>query len=135
MPATGARAAFVLEAFRSFTWENPNVRAIYGKVARDTKDQPIPTFFDDMTSVEAVARERAALLGQHARAFQATIGALADLGGQLDMQQALPPARIESSELAASFDCVVSAVNAYETEGERTVITLWGICGSIPSPS
>jgi hypothetical protein len=131
MPATAARAGFVLEEFRSFVWENPNVRSLYGKVARDTKDQPIPTFFDNMSSVEAVALERAALLGQHSRAFRVSVGQLMDLDADLAMQDALPGASIASDELSANFGCAVIAIDSYDTEADRTTLTLWGVCGTI----
>lgn len=132
MPATAARAGFVLEEYRSIVWENPNVRTLYGKVARDTKDQPVPTFFDNMSSVQAIVNERAALLGQHARGFRVTVGKLIDLEITADMQESLPGARVESNELAASFDCAVIAIDSYDTENDRTVLTTWGICGDIP---
>ena len=89
MPATPSRIAFVEQQFRSLAWTNPAVTTAYGKVARDTKDQPVATFFSNMTDVHAVLSERAALLGCHARAFHIRTGQLLDLQADLDMGQGL----------------------------------------------
>lgn len=131
MPATPARAAFVQEGFRSAVWRNSAVRDLYGKVARDTKDAPIPTFFDNIADVEAQVEERGALLGQHARAFKVRIGVLVDLDADLDFSQTLPSAALVADELVADFPVAISTIESYDTQGESTTLTAWGICGVI----
>lgn len=126
MPATSARAAFVQEEYRSAVWSDADVRTIYGKVARDTKDAPIPTFFDDIADVQAMVDERGALLGGHARAFRVTVGQLMDLSNDLDMRLVLPGAHLKADELVADLDTAVFAIEAYDTEREQTVLGLWG---------
>jgi hypothetical protein len=131
MPATPARAAFVQESYRSAVWRNSAVRDLYGKVARDTKDEPIPTFFDDIDDVQTMVDERGVLLGQHARAFRVKIGALMDMTNDLDFSQTLPAAALLADELAADFACAVPAVESYDTGNDVTTLSVWGICGTI----
>jgi hypothetical protein len=126
MPATPERAAFVAQGFRSAVWSNSTIRDMYGKVARDTGDQPIETYFDDMSAVQAMVNERGALLGGHARAFKVRIGALLDLEGDLDMATVLPAAHLTADELVADLACAVAAVDSYDTGNGQTTLTLWG---------
>ncbi|WP_334656714.1 hypothetical protein [Sphingomonas panaciterrae] len=122
MPATPQRIAFVLEEFRSTTWSDPAVQTMYGKVARDTGDAPIDTYFDDVSAVQAMANERGALLGAHSRAFRTRVdGTLA-----LDFLSALPGARMIDDELVADMDTAVVAIESYDTGTEQTTLATWG---------
>jgi hypothetical protein len=122
LPATPSRIAFVLEEFRSATWSDPAVQTMYGKVARDTGDAPIDTFFDDMAAVQIMVDERGALLGAHARAFRTKVDGAIDLA----FLSALPGARVIDDELVADMNCAVVAIESYDTGGDQTVLATWG---------
>ena len=126
MPATPARAEFVVQEFRSVVRSDSAVLAQYGKVARDTGDTPIDTFFDSMADVATMANERGALLGGHARAFRVTVNGLIDLDGAFAMTDALPGAHLRDAELVADLDCVVTTIEAYDTAADQTVLSIWG---------
>ena len=117
MPATPARIAFVRQEFRSYVWSDAGVQTLYGKVARDTGDQPIDTWFDDMT----------ALLGRHARAFRTKVDELVDLDGAFAMTQALPGAQMVDGELFANLACAVVSIESYDTGAEQTTLATWGV--------
>lgn len=127
MPATPTRAAFVNEQWRSVVRQNDTVRAIYGKSARDTRDEPIETYFDNIADVQAIASQRGALLEGHARAFRVQIGGLVDLNEAFAMTQALPGVQVVSSELGVSMAAAVVSIDAYDTANDRTTITVWGV--------
>ncbi|WP_267396192.1 MULTISPECIES: hypothetical protein [unclassified Sphingomonas] len=127
MPATAERAAFVSEEFRSFVWSDPNVQTLYGKVARDTGDTPIDTYFDDMAAVQMMAAERGALLGRHARAFRTKVDHLVDLDGAYAMTAALPGTQIVDDELVANMPAAIVSIEAYDTGAEQTTLASWGV--------
>lgn len=129
MPATPDRIAFVREEFRSFVWSDPSVQSLYGKVARDTGATPVDTFFDDMSAVQAMALERGALLGRHARAFMTKVDELVDLDADFAMEDGLPGVRLVDDELAADLACAVVGIQSYDTGAEQTILASWGIIG------
>ena len=126
MPATPARAAFVSEEYRSATWTNDGNRTLYGKVARDTLDQPVDTFFDDISAVQTMVNERGALIGQHARAFRVAIGVGVDIEGALAIDDVLPCATVKSNDLVANMTCAVVAIESYDTGTGQAVVAVWG---------
>ena len=127
MPATPTEAAYVQQEFRSAIWESATVLALYGKVARDTGDAPIDTFFDSVADVQTMVNERGALLGAHSRAFRVQIGRLVDLGGDYAMSSLLPGAHVTDTELVADMDCAVTNIESYNTESGQTTVAAWGI--------
>jgi len=131
MPATPTRIAFVEQQFRSLAWTNPAVTTAYGKVARDTKDQPVATFFSNMTDVHAVLSERAALLGCHARAFHIRTGQLLDLQADLDMRQGLPGGHVISDELVVDMDGAIVSIDPYDTDAQQLTVAVWGTLGAL----
>lgn len=126
MPATPARAEFVAQEFRSATWSDSGVRTLYGKVARDTGDSPIQTFFDNVADAQVLADERGALLGAHARAFRVRIAGLMDLDTDLDMSTVLPAATLIDDVQVANMAVVVANIESYDTADEQTVLAVWG---------
>lgn len=126
MPATAARAAFVAEELRSAVWQDPSVQALYGKVARDTADSPIDTYFDSMADVQTMANERGALLGAHVRAFRLQLADLVDLDGDFSLATALPGARVRIEEAVADMACAIVSIESYDTAAETTTLALWG---------
>lgn len=133
MPATPARSTFVQQQFRSLVWKSDRVLAQYGKVARDTAESPIDTFFDDMSAVQIMLDERAAILGRHARAFRVQLGTLIDLSGDYALNQALPGVHIKADELVADVDCAVVAIENYDAGSGKTTIAAWGAVGAFES--
>lgn len=131
MPATAERAAFAKEEFRSAVWKNDNVRNLYGKVARDTKDQPVVSFFDDKDDAQALIEERGALLGVHARRFRPVIDDVitdADLG----MALAVPAATLIDDDLVADMDVAIVGIEV-DFDAERSTIQVWGTIGVMPT--
>ncbi|WP_374139375.1 hypothetical protein [Sphingomonas sp.] len=126
MPATPARAAFVSEEYRSAVYQNTGIKTLYGKVARDTLDAPIDTYFDDVSAVQTMVNERGALLEKHARAFRLQIGAPVDIGGVFAINNLLPGATVKSDELLANMSCAVVAIEAYDTGTGQATVAVWG---------
>lgn len=131
MPATAERAAFVAEQFRSATWESQQVKDLYGRVARDTKDEPYESFFDDPLDAQKMLNERGLLIGSHARRFRTTIGKVL-LESDLDLSQAVPSATIIDDDLVANMTAAIVAVESIDLDDEKTVLNLWGVIGAAP---
>lgn len=125
MVATPERIGFVTREFRSVVWSDSGVRDLYGNVARDTGDAPVETFFDDPDDARAMAEERGALLGAHARRFRVEIAAALDEAA-IDMSEELPAATLIDDELAANLDVAISAIEGVDLERERTSLIVWG---------
>lgn len=128
---TPERAAFVQEEFRSVTWESVEIKTLYGKVARDTKDDPIITYFDNEADCYLIAQERGQILGSHARRFKVTVNAIlteADLGFAL----ALPGAHLIDDELVADLDVAVASIETVDFNTGQTTLMVWGRVGSVP---
>lgn len=126
MPATPARAAFVSEEYRSAVFQNTSIKSLYGKVARDTLDAPIDTFFDDVSAVQSRVNERGALLEKHARAFRLQLAAPVDIDGVFAIDDLLPGATIKSDELVLNMTCAVVAIEAYDTGTGQATVAVWG---------
>ena len=127
MPATPERAAFVQTEFRSAVWQDPTVLAQYGRVARDTGDAPIETYFDSIDHVQIMANERGALLGSHSRAFRTKVGILVELEGNFAMSQLLPGIHVRDDELVADMDCACVSIESYDTDAGQTTFVTWGV--------
>lgn len=126
MPVSPEQAGFVQQAYRSAIWEDPAVRSMYGKVARDTGENPIPTYFDDIADAQAMADERGALLSGHARAFTVTVQDLDVLDSALLFSETLPAVTLVDDELVANLDCAVIAVASFDMDTGQTQLVLWG---------
>jgi len=129
MPATPERAAFVQSEFRSAVWEDPAVLAQYGRVARDTADAPVETFFDSMDHVQIMVDERGALLGTHSRAFRTKVGTLVDLDGDFAMGHLLPGIHVRDDELVADMDAACVSIESYDIDAGQTTFVTWGQVG------
>lgn len=134
MPATAERAAFVREEYRSSVYTNEGVRDLYGKIARDTEDTPVVSFFDEPLHAWYMVQERGAVLSAHARHFKVTID---DVVGEADLDMALelPTATIIDDDLVCDMAAAVVAIDSLDLEGERTVLRLWGEQAPITNPS
>lgn len=126
MPATPARAEFVSQAFRTEKWEDPAIKAMYGKSARDTKDEVVETFFDELSAVQTRLDERSPILGGHARRFVVDVAELID-PALIDFDTDLPGALLIDDEKLANLNTVVTSVDAYDFETETTKLAVWGI--------
>lgn len=129
--ATPTRAAFVQQQFRSLVWESAVVRELYGKVARDTKDDPIPTFFDLEEDCYAIAKERGEILGSHARRFRVTVDAILT-ESDLPFALTLPGAHLVDDELAADMDVAIASIDNVDFSTGQTTLIVWGRVGDVP---
>lgn len=132
MPATPERAAFSAEEYRIRTWESQGVRDLYGRVARNTEDVPIESFFADPNHAQVMLNERGLLIGGHARRFRTTVDQLL-LASDLDVSQIAPSVTLIDEELVVE-DLVVAVVgiDSVDFETGRTTLSLWGNVGPVP---
>lgn len=131
--ATATRAAFSQEEFRSVIWKSTPVREQYGKVARDTKKEPIVSYFDNLEDAQVMVDERGALLGSHARRFRVVVDAILT-EADLNFDTALPGARFIDDELVADLDVVVAAIESVDFNVGQTTLLLWGVIGEWELP-
>lgn len=125
MPATPAQIAFVLEPFRSVVaGPDATVQAKYGDLARDTKDEPVETFFDDPADAQVIADERFALLKADRRRFRADIAGEATALG-LSYSQTTPAAQLVDSERQANLSAAIVEIGIDFGAG-RSILTVWG---------
>jgi predicted metal-dependent HD superfamily phosphohydrolase len=131
MPVTPERAAFVQEEFRSVVVKSTPVRDAYGKVARDTKDVPIATFFDNRADALVIAEERLAILGSHGRRFRVVVN---EILTESDLQFAtdLPGAHLVDSELVADMDVAIASIDSVDFQEGKTTLIVWGRVGDAP---
>lgn len=127
MPATPARISFIKEAYRSVVKSDSAVRTRYGTVARDTQDQPVPTFFESMADVDAAATERFNLLKADRRRFEVTVAELLSFTGGLDFSTATPAATvIDDEKAAAGIVGAIVSIEALDFETGATRVVVWG---------
>lgn len=127
MPATPTRIAFVKEQFRSLTIANTGIRDRYGKVARDTAESPVPTFFESMADVNELLGERHALLSADRRRFEVRVAEILDFGGALAFNITTPTVTLIDDEKGVSGrSCIMTQVEAIDYETQTTRLGLWG---------
>jgi hypothetical protein len=127
MPATPTRIAFVKQEYRSSVQSDQAIRDRYGSVARDTQEQPVPTFFESMDDVAALNAARFALLKADRRRFDVTVAQLMDFSGGLSFMQVAPPVSlIDDEKSAAGISCIVTSIEALDFESDSTRLAVWG---------
>jgi hypothetical protein len=127
MPATPARIAFIRQAYRSVVKSDSGIRTRYGKAARDTQDQPMVTFFEDIADVDQAATDRFALLKADRRRFEIVVAELLDFSGGLDLSQVTPACTvIDDEKAAAGLTCIITTIEALDFETDQTRVTAWG---------
>ncbi len=126
MPALPARIAFVTQSARSYVANDAAIVTRYGTAARDTKDEPVETFFESMSDVASIADARLVLLKADRRKFDIQANGVLAFTGGLDFTQVVPAASVIDTEKgAAGLACAIVAVEVdYETEA--TNLTVWG---------
>jgi hypothetical protein len=124
MPATPTRIQFITEEFRVATaGPDATVEAKYGSLARDT-DTPIPTMFDDIRDVQAVANDRHALLKGDRRRLQVTVQG-EDQGMALAYAVATPCVRAIDDQRALDMNAAVVEFGIDFDKG-NTSLVVWG---------
>lgn len=127
MPATPSRIAFIKQGFRSVILESATVQARFGPLARDTLDQPMETYFEDMDDVNTIAAERFALLSGERRRFDVTLGTMLNFSGGLAFSQVTPTVTlIDDEKVASGRTCIVTEIAAHDYEAGRTRLGVWG---------
>lgn len=126
MPATSARIAYISEiARRSAVFTSSAMATAYGSMARDTKDEPVESFFDAVADAQTFVDERGAVLGKHARFFEVDVDGLLET---LDLSQSIPAAAITDDTLVLSdFAAAVVGIAALNYETRTTTLLCWGV--------
>jgi hypothetical protein len=132
MAASAERAAFVQQEFRSSTWSSEQVKEWYGKVARDTKDNPFVSYFSNLTDADKYLLERGQLLGRHARRFRTTVDQLLS-EADIDFSTVIPGMTLVDTDLAVNMIVSTIAIESLDLEDERTVLNFWAIVGEAPA--
>ncbi|QTH19676.1 hypothetical protein HRJ34_14975 [Rhizorhabdus wittichii] len=121
MPAIPARIGFVLREFRTVEAVSALMKARYGDVARDPKDEPFESFFDSSTDAQALVNERLALVGDERRRFSTEVkGSLA-----LSFNTVTPAATLIDDERQANMPCAIVAITE-DAGNDKTTVMLWG---------
>lgn len=127
MPATPTRIAFVKEEYRSLTIADTDIRDRYGKVARDTGDAPVETFFESMSDVNEKLGERHDLLSADRRRFDVRVAEILDFGGALAFNVATPTVLVTDDEKGVSArPCIMTQIEAIDYETQTTRLGIWG---------
>lgn len=127
MPATPARIDFIKQAYRSKVKDDSAIRTRYGTAARDTQDEPVPTFLESMDDVDAAATERFNLLKADRRRFEVQVAELMTFSGGLDFSQVTPAATvIDDEKVAAGVVGAIVSIEALDFETGSTRVVVWG---------
>jgi hypothetical protein len=125
MTATPARIGFITQATRSVVASDTAVKTKYGELARDTKDEPVETYFDSVVDAQLVATERLTLLKADRRRFKQTVRGVLDLAGSFSFAQVLPTVTVIDDERQANLPALVVDI-AIDPLNERTDVICWG---------
>lgn len=125
MVATAARIAFVTQEFRTVVSKNDTVHTNYGKVARDTKQDIVETFFEDRADAQAIDDERLSLLSPDRRRFRHEVNDVLSFTGTLDYSQATPAATVIDDERSANHAAAIVELGI-KFEDDKTTLTTWG---------
>jgi hypothetical protein len=124
MPATATRIGFVTQATRNVVASDSAVTTKYGALARDTRDEPIESFFDDTADAQAMLDERFALLKADRRRFQVALSGV-ETGLALDYSQAAPAATLIDAERAMNGACAIVEIGV-DFGANKSILTVWG---------
>lgn len=127
MPAVPARIAFIKEAYRSVVKEDSAIRTRYGPVARDTQDEAVPTFFEDLADVDSINTARFTLLKADRRRFDVTAAEIIEFSAGLAFSQVTPTVTLIDDEKAAtSVTAIITSIEAVDFESRTTRVAVWG---------
>lgn len=125
MPAEPDRIGFILGPYRSVVVEDADAAADYGDDARDTKDEPVETWFDSLADAEAIGVERIGLIGVGKRRFRTVMAGIQTPAGTLDYSQTLPAINLIDTEKSADVDGVAVEFG-WDFAKKQTTIVTWG---------
>lgn len=125
MVATAAQIGFVIEQYRTAVAKDDDVHTAYGDKARNTKDEPVETFFEDVADAAVIAAERLSLLSADRRRFRQDVNEALDFSGALDFSQATPAATVIDDERGANHAAAIVEATVRDGEGKTTLVT-WG---------
>jgi hypothetical protein len=125
MPATAARIAFVLAEFRSVVASDAAVKTKYGDQARDTREEPFETFFDNTADAQVIADARLTLVKADRRRFKQDARGVQTFTGPLDFSQTTPAVNVIDDERSANHNAA-SVELGLDLGGEKTTFLTWG---------
>lgn len=125
MPATPSRIAFITQPTRNVVASDAAVKTKYGELARDTKDEPVDSYFDVVADAQALANERLALLKADRRMMQMAARGVVNFTAGLDYSQTTPAIRAIDDERGANFVGAIVDIGI-DFLSDRTSITAWG---------
>lgn len=123
MPATPARIGFVQQEFRRAISTTSSVQTKYGSLARQS-DDPIETFFDNVSDAQTVANARQSLMSGDRRRFNVQVTGLSEVLA-LAYTSAAPLARYVDPERQCDFSAVVCDIRI-NFGRQSAAMTVWG---------
>lgn len=125
MTATAARIGLITTEFRTVESKDTGVQTDYGKDARDSGTDPVETFFDSMTDVQAICTERFNLLKADRRRFKQIVNTAVSFTGALDFSQTTPAAHVIDADRGADLTGAIVEISI-DYGSNRTTIVTWG---------
>lgn len=125
MTATAARIGFITLANRSVSVSDATAASEFGDDARDTKDSPVTSYFNNLDDAEDMLDERMLLVGVKRRRFITHIAGVEDIAGDFDYSEETPTVNIVDSEKAADLDCAVVEIGL-DLKTNKTILGSWG---------
>lgn len=125
MTATPARIGFITRPYRPVVVINAAVEAAFGDDARDTKDEPVETWFVNPAHTTAIGNERMALVGVTGR--RRAISSIKEIIPipSANYQSVTPTVRVLDAE--KDLDAVQSVVEfGLDLGSNETTIVSWG---------
>lgn len=125
MVATAARIGFITRPHRSIVVTDATAASEFGDDARDTKDRPIESFFNDLGDAETMAEERIDLVGVKRRLFTSRVQGLDDLADDFAYSEVTPTVNVIDREKDADMNCAVVQIGV-DLRREQKILVNWG---------
>lgn len=124
MTATPARIGFILRPDRWAVAASTDIKARYGKSARESAE-PVETFFDSVEDADLVAAERLSIWGAPRRKFQVRAVGL-DEAMEIDPAAAtMPVTQFTDAERDAN-GMMIAGDLGFDFAKQECEFTLWG---------
>jgi hypothetical protein len=123
MTATASRIGFITNEYRKVVAQSSAPVTHHGGLARESED-PVPTYFDTVTSAQQIANGRQALLSEERRRFRVTVTGLNEVLA-LTYLGAVPLGVFTDTERGVSRDVIVSDITI-DFDKQSATLTVWG---------
>lgn len=123
MPATPARIGFIQSEFRVVTSITEEAKDRHGNLARESED-PIETFFDNVSDALLMAEARQELLSADRRRFMVTVNSATEVQA-LDYVGQVPLARFIDRERGVDRRVLVADFSV-DYNRQAAAVRIWG---------